>query len=94
MELLYVLYQPSGKQSKYLLLYPLGNRNGKLCAVATSEVPNGEINRIRSNKERLASLSLERKLEWLKHHCPTAYKKGYREIYESNYSLVSRHPIA
>lgn len=94
MELLYVLYRPAGKQSKYLLLYPLGNRGGKLCAIATGEIPNGEVNRIRSNKERLATLSLERKLVWLKHNCPTAYKKGYKEIYEKNYSVISRHPLS
>jgi len=94
MELFYVLYRPYGKRPKYILLLPLGSRSGKLCAVATSGVPNGEITRIRSNRERLATLSLERKLEWLKHHCPTAYKNGYREIYDSNYTIVSRYPIS
>ena len=73
--------------------YPLGNRNGKLCAIATGSIPKGEVNRIRENKERLISLSLERKLSWLKHNCPTAYNKGYREILDNNYSVVSKHPL-
>lgn len=94
MELLYILYRPYGKQPQYKLLYPLGNRNGKLCAISIRGIPNGEVNRIRANKERLASLSLERKLVWLKHNCPFAYSKGYKEIFERNYSVVSKHPIS
>tara|TARA_R110000868_G_scaffold115679_9_gene308794 strand:+ start:1321 stop:1605 length:285 start_codon:yes stop_codon:yes gene_type:complete len=94
MELIYILYRPYGKQPQYKLLFPLGSRNGKLCAISTKETGKGEINCIRANKDKLATLSLEQKLVWLKNNCPIAYKKGYKEIFEKNYSIVSKHPIS
>jgi len=93
MELLYILYKPSGKKSRYLLFFPLGDRGNKLCGIATGLAPVGEVNRLKANKDRLVQLSLERKLQWIKHHCPVAYKKGYKEIFKNNYTVVSKHPI-
>lgn len=94
MELLYILYKPANKQSKYLLLLPLGHRNGKLCGIETTKVTAGEVNRINANKARLSVLSLERKIEWIRNHCPHAYRHGFREIFDKNYKIISRHDMA
>jgi hypothetical protein len=90
-ELLYILY--SSKNPKYLLLLPLGYRNGKLCALKTANVPKGEINKLRSSVKVLANLSLDQKLSWIKGHCPVAYKKAYRELDQSLFSIISKHPM-
>lgn len=89
MELLYILY----KKQQYRLVYPLGHRNNKLCAIMTEGVNQDELAIIRKNVKRLFSMSLESKLQWLKQNCPTIYRNGYREIHNSNYSIVNRYKI-
>ena len=93
MELLYILYKSAGKPATYRLVLPLGHRNGKLCAIETTKVAAGEISRINANKTRLSALSLERKIEWIRNHCPHAYRNGFREIWDKNYTVISRHDI-
>jgi hypothetical protein len=89
MELLYILYKGVDRK----LIYPLGDRNGKLCCLITASIPKNEIEAIRSHLNNLPSISLEGKLRWLKTHCPVAYKNSYREINNTNYTVVSRHKM-
>jgi hypothetical protein len=93
MEILYVYYAVAGKPARYILLLYLGEHNGKLSGIATDAISNGDRQRILSQATRLAGLSLERKLEWLRTHCPEAIRNGYRAIHKHNISIISRHPI-
>lgn len=93
MELFYIFYKPRHKKPRYVLLYPLGIRNNKLCCLICSEIPKNEIKLIRLYSKNLSTLSLEEKLIWVKKNCPIG-KKGYREIFQHNYHVVSKHPIS
>jgi len=91
MELYYILYQ--GKVNKYLLILPLGNRKGKLCAIDTAKCYKNEISIIRSRMDELSALSLEDRIDWIRRFAPSGYKEGYREISDSNFIVVSKHGI-
>lgn len=91
MELWYILYK--GKQQTYRLIYPLGDRNGKLCCILTAGTPKKEIEMIKSRMKESSAISLEGNIRWLKTHCPFAYNNSYREIDHSNYSVLSKHKI-
>lgn len=89
MNLLYLRY----KDGRLFLLLELGERNGKYCGITTEAVSDGDRARVMQQAPRLAGLSLERRIEWLRTHCPVAFRNGYREIHKANGTVVSRHPI-
>lgn len=90
MDLVYVRYIP--KDTKVLLV-DLGSRNNKLCGLLAEKVSDGERARIMSARTILDALSVDRKLQWLRDHCPVAYKAAYREIHNSNAQVLSRHTM-
>lgn len=91
MELVYVRYVP--KDTKVLLV-EFGTRNNKLCGLIANKVSDGERARIMSSRTILDAMSVDRKLQWLKDHCPLAYRTAYREIHNSNTQILSRHTMA
>ncbi len=90
MELMYIRYVP--KNATYLLL-DLGKRNSKICGLLSEKVNDGERQRILSSTKVLDALSLPRKLQWLRDHCPQAFKTAYREIKVANAQILSHHKI-
>jgi hypothetical protein len=86
MELHYIKYLPDGRH--FLMLY-LGEREGRRCGIVNDAISDVERIAIRANSRRLAPLSLEAKLEWIRSHTPHAYRKGYKEIALKN-SIVDR----
>lgn len=74
------------------MLY-LGQRAGKICGIITSTVGDREKQKIIDNRARLSALSLEKQLEWIKYNCPAAYNKGYREINQSNMTVVEKYSV-
>jgi hypothetical protein len=90
MELVYVRYIP--KDSKALLL-ELGTRNNKLCGLLADKVPDSERAKITSSRTILDALSVDRKILWLKDHCPISYRTAYREMHNHNAQVISRHTI-
>lgn len=93
MELLHIHYHAKGKTLRYLLLLYLGQRSDKICGIVTESIGDPEKQKIVENKERLSHLSFDRQLEWIRANCPTAYRNGYREIFNSNITIVERHSI-
>lgn len=90
MNLVYVRYIP--KDTKVLLV-ELGSRNNKLCGLLAEKVSDGERARIVKSQTILDALSVDRKLQWLRDHCPVAYKAAYREIHNANAQILSRHTM-
>lgn len=93
MELIYLHYHAAGKPSRYILLLSLGQRNGKYSGIATDVISDGDRTKIVQQADRLSGLSLERKIEWLRTHCPVAFKAGFREIHIQNCTILSNHPL-
>jgi len=93
MELYYILYNAKGKSPRYLLVFPLGSRNNKLCMIDTTGMSKTEISRVKSAIQDLGALSLEDKLDWASKQIPNAFKRGYKEISNSNYRIISMHSI-
>jgi hypothetical protein len=93
MELLYILYSPTGKSQRYLLIFPLGSRKGKLCLIDTTHLSESEIARLRSGSRELVNLSLDSRIGWVRKYTPNAYKNAYKEIKESNLKIMSKHRI-
>jgi hypothetical protein len=93
MELIYLLYKAVGKPARYILLLNLGERDGKICGLLTDAVSDGERENIMSQANRLAGLSLERKIEWLRTHIPHAFRAGYRQIHKHNTQIISTHKM-
>jgi hypothetical protein len=91
MELYYILYKPKGGAPKNYLLFYIGTRNNKLIGIDSAKVPSSEKQLIKASA--FASLSLEKRLRWLKDNCPIAYRYGFKQINNSNYKLVSKHRI-
>lgn len=90
MELVYVKYTPKDRN---ILLVELGSRNNKICGLLAEKVSDGERAKILSARTILDALSVDRKIQWLKDHCPVAYKTAYREIHNSNAQIISRHTM-
>lgn len=90
MELVYVRYIP--KDTKVLLV-ELGSRNNKICGLLAEKVTDAERSKIASARTILDAMSLERKLQWIRDHCPASYKIAYREILSSNAQILSRHTM-
>lgn len=90
MDLVYIRYIPKDTR---VLLVDLGSRNNKLCGLLAEKVSDGERARILSARTILDALSVDRKLQWLRDHCPVAYKSAYREIHSSNAQVLSRHTM-
>lgn len=90
MELIFVRYVP--KDSKVLLV-ELGNRNNKICGLLAEKVPDGERKKILSASTVLDAMSVDRKLGWLRDHCPVAYRTAYREIHLKNAQVLSKHTM-
>ena len=62
-----------------------------MIGIDTSKVPSGEKQLIKGSN--LASLSLEKRLRWLKDNCPVAYRIGYKQFNNPSYSVISKHNI-
>lgn len=77
---------------RYILLLELGRRDNKICGLETKHVRDGDRKKILSLRPMLNKLSLDKKLTWLKNNCPNTMQ-AYKEIYESNISVISTHPI-
>lgn len=90
MELVYLRYTKDGR---LILLLELGSRNNKICGLLSEKVPDHERAKITKARTLLDALSLPRKLQWLKEHCPVTYKTAYREVSNSNAEILSRHAI-
>jgi hypothetical protein len=93
MNLLYLYYQAAGKNPRYILLLELGERNGNYSGITTEAISDGDRARVIQQAPRLAGLSLERRIEWLRTHCPVAFRQGFREIKHANATVISRYPI-
>lgn len=91
MDLVYLKYIPNGS---LLLVLEFGTRNGKLCGVLSSEVSDKERNDILNAGKILSGFSIDKRIMWLRDHCPSAYRNAYREIKTSNISIISRHPLS
>jgi len=91
MELYYILYGPKGVKPKYYLLFYVGTKNNKLIGIDSAKVPSSEKQALKSSN--FASLSLEKRLRWLKDNCPVSYKYGFKQINNANYKVVSKHRI-
>lgn len=91
MELVYIRYIP--KDTKVLMV-DFGTRNSKLCGLVAEKVPDHERASIISARTILDAMSVDRKLQWLRDHCPVAYRSAYREIYKTNAQIISRHTMS
>lgn len=89
MELVYVRF----KGNRYILVLEFGQRNNKLCGVVSEAVPDGERQKMMAARPQLETMSLERRIQWLRDHCPYSYKTAYREILTNNIEIISRHPV-
>ncbi len=90
MELLYLRYIPD---NRCFLLLDLGQRNNKICGLLSEKVPDSELKKILGAKQVLIGWTLDRRLQWLKEHCPRSYSGAYREVLNRNAQVISRHAV-
>ncbi len=91
MDLVFVRYIPKDTR---MLLVDLGTRNNKLCGLVSEKVSDGERAKIMSARTILDAMSVDRKLQWLRDHCPIAYRTAYCEIHNGNAQVLSRHTMS
>jgi len=89
MDLIYLNY----KNQKYILLLLLGERNNKYCGIISDMIGNSEREKIIQRSHELSRLSLDRKIEWFRSHCPISFKSGFREIYTKNAIIINRYQV-
>jgi len=90
MELLFIRYIP---KNQYFLFLKIGERNGKLCGVLAQEVSDEERAAILKHRKLLDATSLPRRVQWLRDHCPNAYRMHYRQINQGNFQIISQHHL-
>jgi hypothetical protein len=91
MELIYALY--AGTTPRYILFLCVGNRNNKVIGFDTIEINDADRTKILNHHQSISSMSIDKTVSWLKTHCPTAYRKGYKEISIAKFTVISRYPI-
>ncbi len=94
MELLYIYYHAPHKSAKYILLLFLGEHAGKLIGILSEAISDNERSNIRVNSTMLTQMTMPKRIEWLKGHCPNAVRKGFRTIGKSNATIVNRYTIS
>lgn len=90
MDIIYVRYIPKDTR---VALVELGNRKGKICALVAEKVPDNERDKIMESRRMLDAISVDRKIGWLREHCPVAYRTAYREMLLANAQVLSRHTM-
>ncbi len=90
MDIIYVRYIPKDTRAA---LVELGSRDGKICGLVADKVPDHEREKIRDARTMLDAISVERKIGWLREHCPVAYRSAYREMRHINAQILSRHSM-
>lgn len=90
-----ILYQKSNERKNVLILI-LGRKGNKLSAILDEAIDRQDAEIIMKNQSKLDGYPLHNKINWIKTHIPSAYKKGYREFIsakvtvQKSYSLTSR----
>lgn len=92
MEILEINY--TGKNTRTLHLLYLGSHNEKLCGIDILKINPSERSKILAGLETLISLTGDKRYHWLKVHCPSAIKTGYKEIHIKNAAIVKRIPVS
>jgi len=83
----------SYKKSRQFLVLELGKRQGKLCCIATSEIPDHERKILKDNIKNLPTMTLSDKITFIKDNCIISYNKGYKEIRTDNIEIIESYTI-
>lgn len=78
---------------RYFLILDLGERGGHTYALATSEIPAGEIDIIRANVDVLDKMGVSERVAWLKLTCPVSMRKAFRSLSSDGVSVVNSYDI-
>jgi hypothetical protein len=77
MELVWTRYAKQQGPSYYLLLW-IGGQDGKIITLDADKVLDNDVNAIRNSLEKLRSMDLQDKLEWLRTNTKTSYNRALR----------------
>ena len=79
------------RNTRYLLAFHLGVRDGKHCLLECQQVPNGEVEVLKALRPQLNGLSLGERIAMLKEACPMAMRRAYRQIGDGRYEVVRKY---
>lgn len=82
----------NGKKPRYLLVLDLCGAGDKITCIETSKISAESKRRIVDAKNILDELQLDRKIVWIKEHCPEAMD-GYRTLYKSKVSIINTYEL-
>lgn len=77
--------------TRYLLAFHLGVRDGKHCLLECSRVPSSEVEILKAIRHRLNGLSLGERIAMVKEICPIGMRSAYRQIDVSRYEVVRKY---
>lgn len=70
----------------------LGRKNGKIYSIETNKIDAGSRRKIISARKILDSLSLDKRIEWIRHNCPNAIN-GFKTLNEGKAAITDTYPI-
>lgn len=59
----------------------------------TSSLSKSDVHKIKSHIQEIAAMQQDDVITWIKKNIPDGYKSAYREIFDKNYRLISKHKI-
>lgn len=81
-----------GNTDHYLLIY-LGEADGKITALKADDVPDEEIQTLRTNLTTLRNMNISDIKRFVKDNMPTAYRRAYREFVATNFTVVRSYGL-
>ena len=81
----------NGKNSRYLLAFHLGIRDGRHCLLECQKVSTRDVEILKICRPKLDGLSLGERIALVKELCPMAMKLAYRQIDSKHYEEVQQY---
>jgi hypothetical protein len=92
-DLIWTKYNSIKKGSYYVLLIYLGEKDGKTISLLADNVPQEEINILRSELNTLKTLPLEQIIQFIKDNMPRAATKAFRPYDTTRLVILNTMPL-
>ena len=90
MRLLWIRYTTK-QQSHHALFLVIGDQGGNLIALKSNAMVAGDVKKVRATMKYLEVATVEQRIDWLKHSCPSSYRRAFRRLPTGSYEIISEH---